>query len=197
MSGGVIAVVVPLYLAECLSAGTRGRGTAVFQFMLTIGIVLASIVGLAYTHQAEAAIAAAAGNAALITAADNAAWRNMFLSVVYPGLIFFDRRLLSERVAPLALPPRTPREGHGRPSPFLFGRRGAAGNGGDRRHKCEDKEGDRSRARYSAEAEICCAVHPRLRHPGLQSDNRHQLDSRLPSRHSQAGRPDLGFGDAR
>ena len=88
MSGGVIAVVVPLYLAECLSAGTRGRGTAVFQFMLTIGIVLASIVGLAYTHQAEAAIAAAAGNAALITAADNAAWRNMFLSVVYPGLIF-------------------------------------------------------------------------------------------------------------
>ena len=28
MSGGVIAVVVPLYLAECLSAGTRGRGAA-------------------------------------------------------------------------------------------------------------------------------------------------------------------------
>jgi SP family myo-inositol transporter-like MFS transporter 13 len=88
MSGGVIAVVVPLYLAECLSAGTRGRGTGIFQFMLTIGIVIASIVGLAYTHQAEAAIQAAAGNAALITAAENAAWRNMFLSVVYPGLIF-------------------------------------------------------------------------------------------------------------
>jgi MFS transporter, SP family, solute carrier family 2 (myo-inositol transporter), member 13 len=88
MSGGVIAVVVPLYLAECLSAGTRGRGTAIFQFMLTIGIVLASIVGFAYTHHAEAAIAAAAGNASLITAAENAAWRNMFLSVVYPGLIF-------------------------------------------------------------------------------------------------------------
>jgi MFS transporter, SP family, solute carrier family 2 (myo-inositol transporter), member 13 len=56
--------------------------------MLTIGIVIASIVGLAYTHHAEAAIQAAAGNAALITAAENAAWRNMFLSVVYPGLIF-------------------------------------------------------------------------------------------------------------
>jgi MFS family permease len=88
MSGGVIAVVVPLYLAECLSAGARGRGTAIFQFTLTIGIVIASIVGLAYTHRAEAAIQAAAGNAVLITAAENAAWRTMFLSVVYPGLIF-------------------------------------------------------------------------------------------------------------
>ena len=29
-SGGVIAVVVPLYLAECLSANTRGRGSAIF-----------------------------------------------------------------------------------------------------------------------------------------------------------------------
>ncbi len=89
MSGGVIAVVVPLYLAECLSAQSRGRGTAVFQFMLTVGIVVASVVGLAYTRHAEAAIAAAHGNAPLIEAAENAAWRGMFLSVVYPGLIFF------------------------------------------------------------------------------------------------------------
>jgi MFS family permease len=88
MSGGVIAVVVPLYLAECLSAKSRGRGTAVFQFMLTIGIVIASVVGFAYTRTAEAAIVAAAGDAVRITAAQNAAWRNMFLSVVYPGLIF-------------------------------------------------------------------------------------------------------------
>ena len=88
MSGGVIAVVVPLYLAECLSAKSRGSGTAVFQFMLTIGIVIASVVGFAYTRTAEAAIAAAAGDAVRIAAAENAAWRGMFLSVVYPGLIF-------------------------------------------------------------------------------------------------------------
>ena len=43
MSGGVIAVGVPLYLAECLSAGTRVRGIVIFQFMLTIGIVIACI----------------------------------------------------------------------------------------------------------------------------------------------------------
>jgi len=89
MSGGVIAVVVPLYLAECLSAKRRGQGTAIFQFMLTFGIVIAALTGFFYTHQAEAAIAAAAGNAALIKAAQNHAWRGMFLSVIYPGLIFF------------------------------------------------------------------------------------------------------------
>jgi SP family myo-inositol transporter-like MFS transporter 13 len=45
MSGGVIAVVVPLYLAECLSADTRGQGSAIFQFMLTFGIVAAALTG--------------------------------------------------------------------------------------------------------------------------------------------------------
>jgi MFS transporter, SP family, solute carrier family 2 (myo-inositol transporter), member 13 len=89
MSGGVIAVVVPLYLAECLSAQSRGRGTAIFQFMLTFGIVCAAVIGWFYTHQAENAIAAAAGNSALVRAAENHAWRGMFLSVVYPGLVFF------------------------------------------------------------------------------------------------------------
>jgi SP family myo-inositol transporter-like MFS transporter 13 len=88
MSGGVIAVVVPLYLAECLSAGSRGRGTAVFQFMLTVGILIASVVGLTCTRHAEAVIAAAAGDPALVGAAQNAAWRSMFLAVVYPGLVF-------------------------------------------------------------------------------------------------------------
>ncbi len=89
MSGGVIAVVVPLYLAECLSAESRGRGTAIFQLMLTAGIVIAAAAGFYYTRQAEATIAAAAGNAGLVRAAQNHAWRGMFLSVIYPGLVFF------------------------------------------------------------------------------------------------------------
>jgi SP family myo-inositol transporter-like MFS transporter 13 len=89
LSGGVIAVVVPLYLAECLSADMRGRGTTIFQFMLTFGIVAAALTGWFYIRQAEAAIAAAAGNTVLIRAAQDHAWRGMFLSVIYPGLIFF------------------------------------------------------------------------------------------------------------
>lgn len=89
VSGGVIAVVVPLYLAECLSAQSRGRGTAIFQLMLTVGIVVASLAGWFYTSQAERAIAGANGDLALIRAAQNHAWRGMFLSVIYPGLVFF------------------------------------------------------------------------------------------------------------
>jgi MFS family permease len=56
--------------------------------MLTFGIVVASLTGWFYTRQATLAIAAAAGNSALILAAENHAWRGMFLSVVYPGLAF-------------------------------------------------------------------------------------------------------------
>jgi len=88
MACGAIAVVVPLYLAECLSSKTRGRGTALFQFMLTFGIVVAALTGYFYTRQAEAAIHAAAGDAVQILAAQNHAWRGMFFSVIYPGLLF-------------------------------------------------------------------------------------------------------------
>src|SRR5271157_2400804 len=45
MSGGLIGVVVPLYLAECLSASNRGKGTAIFQWLLTLGIVTAALIG--------------------------------------------------------------------------------------------------------------------------------------------------------
>jgi MFS family permease len=88
-SGGFIGVVVPLYLAECLNAKSRGKGTAVFQLMLTMGIVIAAGVGWYFTHQAIGAIAAAGGNVQTILAAENHAWRGMFLSVMYPGIVFF------------------------------------------------------------------------------------------------------------
>jgi len=39
ISAGLIGVVVPLYLAECLSASSRGKGTGIFQWLLTLGIV--------------------------------------------------------------------------------------------------------------------------------------------------------------
>jgi MFS family permease len=88
MSGGVIAVVVPLYLAECLPAEQRGRGVAVFQFMLTAGIVLAAFVGNYYLGNAELAIQAAGADQQLIVAASDHAWRSMFLTVMYPGAAF-------------------------------------------------------------------------------------------------------------
>lgn len=89
LSTGIIAVVVPLYLAETLAPAIRGRGTAVFQLMLTVGILLAAGAGWYYTQGAERAIAGANGNMQVIQAAQDHAWRFMFLSLVYPGLIFF------------------------------------------------------------------------------------------------------------
>lgn len=88
LSGGVIAVVVPLYLAECLPASQRGRGLALFQFALTAGIVLAAFIGNHYLGVAELAIQAAGSDAAAASAAADHAWRSMFLAVLYPGTLF-------------------------------------------------------------------------------------------------------------
>src|SRR6202012_3812528 len=42
ISGGLIGVDIPLYLAECLGAANRGKGTGIFQWLLTLGIVAAA-----------------------------------------------------------------------------------------------------------------------------------------------------------
>src|SRR5579872_3937048 len=52
VSAGLIGVVVPLYLAECLTASNRGKGTGMFQWLLTLGIVTAALVG-AYFRSEE------------------------------------------------------------------------------------------------------------------------------------------------
>src|SRR6266705_4942638 len=54
ISGGFIGVVIPLYLAECLGASSRGKGTGIFQWMLTLGIVAAAILGLCFSHRVDA-----------------------------------------------------------------------------------------------------------------------------------------------
>ncbi|MCY4753687.1 MFS transporter [Pelomonas aquatica] len=92
VSGGLIGVVVPLYLAECLSAERRGRGTAMFQLLLTIGLVVAALIGLVQARGVEAASAAAqaAGGdvqQALFAARDHA-WRSIFWMSLAPGLVF-------------------------------------------------------------------------------------------------------------
>lgn len=84
LSAGMIAVVIPLYLAECLPAAIRGRGTAIFQLMLTAGILISLVVGYCYTKSVPAG---AVDGKSLILAQD-AAWRGMFFSAIYPGLIF-------------------------------------------------------------------------------------------------------------
>ena len=86
VSGGLVGVVVPLYLAECLSAGTRGKGTGIFQWLLTLGIFVASLIGI-YTSYHVAEIARTASADALHHAQD-LAWRSIFWMSLPPGLLF-------------------------------------------------------------------------------------------------------------
>jgi MFS transporter, SP family, solute carrier family 2 (myo-inositol transporter), member 13 len=86
MSAGLVGVVVPLYLAECLSASNRGKGTAVFQWMLTLGIVVAALVGMYFSYRVDAV--ARLGDASALFHFKDKAWRSIFWVSLPPGLFF-------------------------------------------------------------------------------------------------------------
>lgn len=86
ISAGLIGVVVPLYLAECLSPDERGKGTAMFQWLLTIGIVIAAVVGMYYSLRVEDV--AKLGNAQLLFKFKDHAWRSIFWVSLPPGILF-------------------------------------------------------------------------------------------------------------
>jgi MFS family permease len=93
VSGGLIGVIVPLYLAECLHARQRGRGAALFQLLLTVGLVAAAVIGLVQAHSVESAAQAAAAlpeqlRAAAVLAAKDHAWRAIFWMCLAPGVVF-------------------------------------------------------------------------------------------------------------
>lgn len=73
---GIVAVVVPLYLAEVAPTNIRGKSVTVFQLFLTIGILLAYVVDLYFTPT---------GN-----------WRAMFAVIMLPAAIL----LISMMVLP-------------------------------------------------------------------------------------------------
>jgi SP family myo-inositol transporter-like MFS transporter 13 len=86
ISGGFIGIVVPLYLAECLSASSRGKGTGIFQWLLTLGIVVAALVGIYYSYRVQA-VASTADAATLFTFKDQT-WRRIFWVSLPPGVLF-------------------------------------------------------------------------------------------------------------
>lgn len=86
VSGGLIGVVVPLYLAECLTASNRGKGTGIFQWLLTLGLVIAAALGLYYSFRVDQV--ARLGDAAELLAFKNTAWRRIFWVSLPPGILF-------------------------------------------------------------------------------------------------------------
>ncbi len=86
ISAGLIGVVVPLYLAECLAASSRGKGTGIFQWLLTLGIVTAAIVGMFFSIRVEEV--AKLGDPARLFAFKDTAWRSIFWVSLPPGILF-------------------------------------------------------------------------------------------------------------
>jgi MFS transporter, SP family, solute carrier family 2 (myo-inositol transporter), member 13 len=86
ISAGLIGVVVPLYLAECLAATSRGKGTGIFQWLLTLGIVAAAIVGMYFSIRVEEV--AKLGDPARLFAFKDTAWRSIFWVSLPPGILF-------------------------------------------------------------------------------------------------------------
>jgi SP family myo-inositol transporter-like MFS transporter 13 len=86
ISAGLIGVVVPLYLAECLAATNRGKGTGIFQWLLTLGIVAAAVVGMFFSIRVEEV--AKLGDPAKLFAFKDTAWRSIFWVSLPPGILF-------------------------------------------------------------------------------------------------------------
>jgi len=86
VSGGLVGIVVPLYLAECLSAQDRGKGTGAFQWLLTLGILCAALIGIYYSYRV-AGMTGSISPTALLAVKDQA-WRRIFWVSMPPGILF-------------------------------------------------------------------------------------------------------------
>jgi MFS family permease len=86
ISAGLIGVVIPLYLAECLNASSRGKGTGIFQWLLTLGIVAAAVIGFYFSKRVDEV--ARLGDAEKLFAFKDRAWRSIFWVSLPPGILF-------------------------------------------------------------------------------------------------------------
>ncbi len=86
VSAGLIGIAVPLYLAECLPASIRGKGTGIFQWLLTLGIVVAAVLGIYFSARVQEVMGS--GSAARLFAFKDEAWRAMFWASLPAGILF-------------------------------------------------------------------------------------------------------------
>ncbi len=84
VAAGFIGVVVPMYLAECLDANSRGKGAGMFQLLDFIGITFCSIVGLVVVHTIGAA-----DDKTIDAVQKSLAWKTIFWSSAVPAVLFF------------------------------------------------------------------------------------------------------------
>ena len=183
-----MGIVVPLYLAECLSAQDRGKGTGAFQWLLTLGIFLAALIGIYYSYRV-AGLVNSTTPAALLSVKDQA-WRRIFWMSMPPGILFLAGSLF------VAESPR-----------WLFrrGRKEQALNALLRSRTSEQAAVEleemeqtslsanvprrtRSGQGFTAAAKVCSPLPACLRHPFLQHGDGHQLHHWIQHRHPAAKR---------
>jgi MFS family permease len=69
-----------------LSASSRGKGTGIFQWLLTLGITAAAFVGMYFSFRV--AEVAKLGDAKFLLAFKDTAWRSIFWVSLPPGILF-------------------------------------------------------------------------------------------------------------
>ena len=92
MSCGYMSIAMPMYLAEVLPPDSRGRGTAIFQLFLGIGLVLAAVSGVIIARTFGAADAPVE---VVSDAAKSFAWRVNFWWTLAPVALLFGCSLLA------------------------------------------------------------------------------------------------------
>ena len=83
MSAGYMAVVMPMYLAECLPPDRRGKGTGIFQLFLGIGLVSAALVGVLISKTLGAS------DSAVADSVKSFAWKLNFWWTLAPVAVLF------------------------------------------------------------------------------------------------------------
>ncbi len=190
ISGGLIGVVVPLYLAECLTASNRGKGTGAFQWLLTLGIVAAAVVGIYYSYRVEAVTKAA--DAAALFAFKDQAWRRIFWVSLPPGALFvLGSLLVSESPRWLF------RTGKKERAYAALLRSRSVAQADAELHEMEE-DGCRSHdatgigpqdSRFAPAQKVRDSIPASLRHSLLQYGHRHQFNHRLQRRDPSAEWP--------
>ena len=80
----LVGIASPLYMAECCDPKDRGKGTGMIQLVLTIGLVVAALVGYAVTL-----FFGPADSPDVTVGAKNAAWQAVFWFSVLPTVALF------------------------------------------------------------------------------------------------------------
>ncbi len=85
---GISAMICPLYISEISPAHLRGRLVTVFQFAITVGIMLA-LLNNYWLHQWARSLAAKVESGGFMDwFVVRETWRAMFASALVPGLVF-------------------------------------------------------------------------------------------------------------